>query len=84
MSKKHVVQMPVDDETYSKVRFCAKYYKTSQAKMMRSAFEDFYRRMIEREMDRKYQEGYAKHPEDSSAADIQLSVLSEVLEEEDW
>ena len=76
--------MPVDEETYEKVLYCARSCGASQAQMMRSALDDFYQRLLEREMDRRYREAYEKHPDDASTGELQLSVLSEVLEEEDW
>lgn len=84
MTKKHIVQMPVDEETYSRVQKCAAFCGTSQAQVMRLAFEEFYRQILESQLDRKYREGYINNPDDLVAADIQLSVLSEVLEKEDW
>ncbi|MHB8894297.1 MAG: hypothetical protein ACYC99_03850 [Candidatus Geothermincolia bacterium] len=84
MIRKHIVQMPVDEETYSRVQECAKLCHTSQAQVMRRAFEDYYVRVLERQLDQEYREGYRNRPDDMDAADIQLSVLPEVLEEENW
>ncbi len=84
MPKKRVVQMPVDEKEYEKVVYCARQCHASQAQTMRRALDDLYKKIREVELDRQYREAYEKHPDDAGAGELQLSVVSEVLEEEDW
>ncbi|MBN2168019.1 MAG: ribbon-helix-helix protein, CopG family [Actinobacteria bacterium] len=84
MGKQHVIQVPVDDETYASIVALANESGSSRAEVMREAFVQYNKKIHEAELDRKYREGYERIPDNSKAGQAQVRVSSRVLNRENW
>jgi hypothetical protein len=84
MPKRHTIQVPVDDDLLERIARCSKEAEVSHAETMRRAFRDYYERLVQTELDRRYLEGYRKKPADASFAKAQLAAAGEIFEGDDW
>jgi hypothetical protein len=83
-AKKHKIQVPIDDGMFAELVDISKKARVSQAQVMREAFASYQRSLKAGELDRRYYEGYRKHPPDLSIGESQLTVMGEVFDKEDW
>jgi len=83
MAKK-VIQVPVGEKLLVALDRTSKRQNKARAELIREACESYLAKMESEELDRLYQEGYERLPEESGSAESQIAVLSEVLPQESW
>lgn len=83
MSKK-VIQVPIEDELLEALDEVSRSERRSRADLIRIACRDYLRRRRSQTLDRLYQEGYERVPEDSAIGEAQVALLGQVLGEETW
>jgi metal-responsive CopG/Arc/MetJ family transcriptional regulator len=83
MTKK-VVQVPIDEELLKALNKLSKKQKKSRAELIRQACQRHLSNIEYEELDRLYQEGYKRIPEEPELGEAQLKLASQVLSEEPW
>ena len=83
MSKK-VIQVPIEDDLLEALDEASRSEKRSRADLIRLACRDYLRRRRSQTLDRLYQAGYERVPEDSAIGEAQVALLGQILGEETW
>jgi metal-responsive CopG/Arc/MetJ family transcriptional regulator len=83
MSKK-VIQVPIDDDLLAALDGASRAENRKRAGLIRRACREYLSRHRREMLDRIYQEGYERVPEDGAVADAQVAQLESVLGEETW
>ena len=83
MSKK-VIQVPIEDDLLGALDEASRSEKRSRADLIRQACRDYLKRRRTDVLDRLYQKGYERIPEDTTVGEAQLALLGSVLGEESW
>ena len=81
---KRVIQVPIDDDLLGALDEASRSEHRSRAQVIREACSDYLARRRVAILDRLYQEGYERIPEDSASGETQLALLGEILPEERW
>ena len=79
-----VIQVPMEEELLRAVNRRAKAKQSSRAALIRSACEEYLRRVEEEELERRYVEGYRRKPETPSVGKLGEKMAAEVWPKEDW
>jgi len=79
-----VVQVPMDEHLLKAVNREARASRSTRAALIRAACHEYLRRLEERELDRRYVEGYRRRPEKLDWGTIGAKLAREVLPEEHW
>jgi metal-responsive CopG/Arc/MetJ family transcriptional regulator len=83
MAKK-VIQVPMDNELLAELDRLSSDRHVSRAELIRESCEEYLRGTKVAERESAYLKGYLKHPESGEVGEMQLSVLGEVLKDEEW
>jgi len=83
MSKK-VIQVPVDEELLSDLDSMKKKQRKSRAELIRQACSSYLQKAKDEELDRTYQQGYLRIPEESETGEVQIAIATEVISQESW
>jgi metal-responsive CopG/Arc/MetJ family transcriptional regulator len=83
MSKK-VIQVPVDEELLSDLDSMKKKQRKSRAELIRQACSSYLQRAKNEELDRTYQQGYMRIPEEPEEGETQIAISGEILSRESW
>ena len=83
MAKK-VIQVPVDEELLNDLNNLSKKQRKARAELIRQACLRYLQQVEYEELDRLYQQGYMRIPEEPEAGEIQIAVSGEVLSKESW
>ncbi|MDP2918937.1 MAG: hypothetical protein Q8O43_01795 [Dehalococcoidia bacterium] len=81
---KIVIQVPFDKELLDKLAGMSKKKRAARAEIIRQACRHYLEKAEEEEMDASYKESYRKIPESPAFGRAQVSMLKEVLSEEEW
>jgi metal-responsive CopG/Arc/MetJ family transcriptional regulator len=81
---KKVIQIPIEEDLLEALDAVSRSEKRSRAELIRLACRDFLRRRRMEYLDRLYQAGYERVPEDSAIGESQVALLGQVLDEETW
>ena len=81
---KRVIQVLIDDDLLGALDEASRSEHRSRAHVIRQACSDYLARHRAEILDRLYQEGYERMPEDSAIGETQLALLGDVLVEERW
>lgn len=81
MAKK-VIQVPMDLELLQKLDDLSKSQGKARAELIRHACSLFLKDMETQQMDKLYQEGYMKMPENSEIGDAQAVIATEIMPRE--
>ena len=79
-----VIQVPMEEELLRAVNRKAKARRSTRAALIRTACEDYLRKLEEEELDRRYVEGYRRKPESSSWGKLGEKMAGEVWPKEEW
>jgi len=82
--KDKIIQVPMDDELLRELDLASRQRGVSRAALIRTASEEYLRRMDEEEADREYEEGYERVPEVADFAEAQAALLPYVWPKETW
>jgi len=83
MTKK-VIQVPVDEELLKDLDNLSKKQRKARSEVIRQACQIYLRQAKQEEMDRLYQQGYEKIPEEAGLGEAQVAVVGEIMSRESW
>jgi metal-responsive CopG/Arc/MetJ family transcriptional regulator len=81
---KKVIQVPVDEELLVALDRTSRKQNKARAELIRKACRRYLEQVESEELDRLYQQGYRRLPEESQAGEAQIAVAAEVLPRESW
>ena len=81
---KKIIQVPIEDELLERIDATASTVAESRAAFIREACKQRLKSFKERELDRRYMEGYRKKPEELDWAEASVRLLSKRLPKEKW
>jgi len=81
---KKVIQVPVDEELLVALDQRSRKQNKARAKLIREACQCYLTQMESEELDRLYQQGYERLPEEPKLGEAQLGLAGEILPEESW
>ena len=81
---KKVIQVPVDEELLIALDRTSRKQNKARAELIRKACRRYLEQVESEELDRLYQQGYEKLPEESQAGEVQIALAHEILPEESW
>ncbi len=79
-----VIQVPMDENLLRAVNRLARISRSTPAALIRTACQQYLQRLEERELDRRYVEGYQRKPEKLVWGEVGAKLAAEVLPEENW
>lgn len=81
---KRVIQVPMDEALLEALDSVSQRRASSRAEVIREACRRYLKALQDEELDRQYQEGYRRVPEEPALAQAQTSLAGQVLSEEIW
>jgi metal-responsive CopG/Arc/MetJ family transcriptional regulator len=81
---KKVIQVPVDEKLLTELDIVSKKQSEARSEIIRRACRQYLDQVESEEMDRQYQQGYRRMPEDTGVGEVQLLLTGEILPEETW
>ena len=81
---KRVIQVPIDEEFLKDLNSLSKKQRKTRAELIRQACLIYLKRVKDEELDKIYQRGYMRIPEEPEAGEVQVSMSSEILSKEPW
>ncbi len=83
MSKK-IIQVPVDEELLTALDQLSRKQRKARSELIRQACQRYLRQVESEELDRLYQQGYQKLPEEPELGEAQVAIVGEILPKESW
>ena len=83
MAKK-VIQVPVDEKLLKDLDSLSKKQHKARSELIRQACLSFLQQVEDEELDRIYQEGYIRIPEEPATGEIQVAMSGEFISKESW
>ncbi len=83
MTKK-VIQVPVDEGLLKDLDDLSKKQRKARSELIRQACQIYLQQAKQEEMDRLYQQGYEKIPEEAELGEVQVAVAGEIMSKESW
>ena len=83
MAKK-VIQVPVDEGLLKDLDDLSKKQRRARSELIRQACQIYLRQAKQEEMDRLYQQGYERIPEEAELGEAQVAVAGEIMSRESW
>ena len=81
---KKIIQVPIEDDLLQRIDETAGEVAESRAAFIREACKLRLKDLEARELDRRYEEGYRKKPEETTWAKTGAKLLSRVRSREKW
>lgn len=81
---KKVIQVPVDEELLVALDQMSSKQNKARAELIRKACQYYLEQVESEELDRLYQQGYERLPEESGLGEAQIALAGEILPEESW
>ncbi|MCJ7807309.1 MAG: ribbon-helix-helix protein, CopG family [Dehalococcoidia bacterium] len=83
MAKK-IIQVPVDEELLQALDHVSNKLHKARAAVIRQACKQYLRQMEQEELDKLYQQGYEKAPEEHEWGEAQINLATQILSKESW
>ncbi len=83
MAKK-VIQVPVDEGLLKELDNMSKKQRKSRSELIRQACLRYLRDIEHQELDKLYQQGYGKIPEEPGTGETQVAISGEFMTKESW
>ena len=83
MTKK-VIQVPVDEELLRSLDSLSKKQRKARSELIRQACLRYLQQIEHEELDKLYQQGYMRVPEEPEVGEIQVAMSGEILPKESW
>lgn len=83
MAKK-VIQVPVDEELLTALDQLSRKQRKARSELIRQACQSYLGQVESEELDRLYQQGYERLPEEPELGEAQIALAREVLSKESW
>ena len=81
---KKIIQVPVDEELLKGLDSLSKKQRKARSELIRHACLRYLQQVEHEELDKLYQQGYARIPEEPEAGEIQIAMSGEILSKESW
>jgi metal-responsive CopG/Arc/MetJ family transcriptional regulator len=81
---KKVIQVPVDEGLLGALDRTSRRQNRARAELIREACQCYLEQVESEEMDRLYQQGYERLPEEPELGEAQIALAGAVLPEESW
>lgn len=81
---KKVIQVPVDEELLIALDRVSRKQQTARAELIRKACRRYLEQVEAEELDRLYQQGYERLPEEPELGQAQTTLAAEILPAESW
>lgn len=81
---KKVIQVPIETELLSALDQLSRKQHQARAEVIRLACHHYLRHVEIGELDKLYQQGYEKSPEEAELGEVQIALAAEVLPAESW
>ncbi|MDO8578737.1 MAG: ribbon-helix-helix protein, CopG family [Dehalococcoidales bacterium] len=81
---KKVIQVPVDEELLTSLDKLSKKQCKARSVLIREACQHYLAQVETDELDRLYQQGYERLPEEPEVGDAQIALVGEILPRESW
>ena len=79
-----VIQVPMEEKLLQAVNRKAKARRSTRAALIRTACEEYLRKLGEEELDRRYIEGYRRKPENPAWGRAGARLTAQVWPKEEW
>jgi metal-responsive CopG/Arc/MetJ family transcriptional regulator len=76
---KKVIQVPVDEKLLTALDKLSRKQSKARSEIIRRACQRYLEQVESEELDRIYQQGYERIPEDTETGEAQVSITSEIL-----
>ena len=83
MAKK-IIQVPIDEELLQALDRVSDKLHKARAAVIRQACKQYLRQMEQEELDKLYQQGYEKAPEEHEWGVAQINLATQILSKESW
>ena len=81
---KKVIQVPVDEELLTALDQLSKKRCKARSELIRQACQHYLGQVESEELDRLYQQGYERLPEEPELGEAQVALAGEILPKESW
>ncbi|MFH0914204.1 MAG: ribbon-helix-helix protein, CopG family [Chloroflexota bacterium] len=81
---KKVIQVPVDENLLKELDSLSKKQRKARSELIRQACQRYLEQAEEEELDRLYQEGYKRIPEEPDIGEAQVKMAGKILSKESW
>ena len=81
---KRVIQVPVDEELLKALDQLSKKQHKARSELIRQACQRYLTQVEYDELDKLYQQGYKKVPEEIGLGEAQVAVAGQILPKESW
>jgi metal-responsive CopG/Arc/MetJ family transcriptional regulator len=81
---KKVIQVPVDEELLIALDHLSKKQRKARSELIRQACRRYLGQVESEELDRLYQQGYKRLPEEPEQGEAQIALAGEILPKESW
>ena len=81
---KRVIQVPVDEELLQALNQVSNRLNKSRSEIIRLACRHYLTQMEREELDRLYQQGYERVPEEPELGEAQIGLAGRILSRELW
>jgi len=81
---KKVIQVPVDEKLLTALDKLARKQSQARSEIIRRACQYYLEQVESEELDKIYQQGYERIPEDAEIGEAQISIAGEILSGESW
>ncbi|MFC2059216.1 ribbon-helix-helix domain-containing protein [Chloroflexota bacterium] len=83
MAKK-VIQVPVDEELLNALDQLSRKQSKARSELIRQACQRYLNQVEFEELDRIYQQGYERLPEEPEIGETQIALVGEIFPKESW
>jgi metal-responsive CopG/Arc/MetJ family transcriptional regulator len=81
---KKVIQVPVDEELLTALDQLSRKQRKARSELIRQACQRYLGQVESEELDRLYQQGYERLPEEPELGEAQIALAGEILPKESW
>jgi metal-responsive CopG/Arc/MetJ family transcriptional regulator len=81
---KKVIQVPVDEELLAALDQLSRKQRKARSELIRQACRRYLGQVESEALDRLYQQGYEKLPEEPELGQAQIAITGEILSRESW
>jgi len=81
---KRIIQVPLDEELLQALDHVSVKLHKARSEVIRQACKYYLTQMEREELDRLYQQGYEKMPEEPELAEVQIHLAGHILSKELW
>jgi len=81
---KKVIQVPVDEKLLKDLDNLSKKQRKSRSELIRQACFSYLQQVEHEELDRIYQQGYIRVPEEPETGETQIAMAGEIMPGESW